>query len=360
MNENSSVTQNDSQSSSPSPFYVGTYTDGDSQGIYKFLFHADGTLTNLGLAANSTNPSFLARNKDSSFLLAINEVVGKNDLGSIQSFIINGDTLDLIDQKASGGSHPCFVAINRDGYILTANYTGGNVCLLKQDDQGLLSDILDTQQHTGAGTSERQDAPHAHSSWFVPNSEDIISVDLGTNQLWFSRIDPDQNKLVPSTPITLDLDEGDGPRHLAFHPDNKWFYVVNELNSTITIIHRDKEGGYTKGASCSALPNNYVEPNTCSDIHLSSDGKYLYVANRGHDSIAVFRVSFVDGELKLLGHKSSGGISPRNFSLSPKGNYLLVANQKSNNIVVLKRDVKSGLLKYRSQLETPSPVCLLF
>ncbi len=352
-------------SSSPGPikepapihsFFVGTYTSELSEGIYNYLLHSDGSLTQVGLALKTENPSFLALTADKKYLLAVNE----KELGTVESFSVNVETLIFNSRQPSGGKNPCFVTINTSGFVLTANYSSGNIGLLKLDDMGHLSDILDIQQHEGGGGSERQGVPHAHSAWFELSGDGVISVDLGTNDLWFSRLDQDKQKLIMSNQLKLDLEPGAGPRHLAFHPDGKWFYSVNELNSSVTLINKTDTGVFEKGPSVSALPVGYTDPNTCSDIHISRDGKFVYVANRGHDSIAVFKASFMDGSLTLLGHKSTGGKGPRNFTLSPDEKYLLIANQQTNNIVVLKRDVKSGLLKYKTQIEAPTPTCIVF
>lgn len=341
-------------------FYLGTYTHGESQGIYKYELEPNGKVKRIGLAIQSDNPSFLARTQDDKFLIAVNEIKNEEDMGTVESYLISGDTLKLINRRSSGGAHPCFVAVNEKGAVLAANYTGGNVAYLQLDPQGRLSTPLDVQQHTGQGTTDRQQGPHAHSVWFNPVDNSIISIDLGTNELWFSRIDKETQKLVPRTQDKLAMDPGDGPRHLVFHPNGKWIYVVNELSSTVTLVTRSDDGLYSKGPSISSLPEGYAEPNTCADIRITSDGNFVYASNRGHNSIAVLGVNEKDGTLQLLGNKGCGGDGPRNFALSPDENYLLVANQHTNNIVTLKRDVKTGFLRYVSEAEAPTPVCIVF
>ncbi len=341
-------------------FYLGTYTAGESQGIYKYELHANGNLKQIGLAVVSENPSYLALSADKKFLVAVNEVTNEDNVGSVESYMVFEDTLILLNRQSSGGAHPCFVSVTEKGYVLAANYTGGNVGLLKLEKDGPLSELLDIQQHSGKGITERQEAPHAHSAWVNPVDGSIISVDLGTNELWLSAIDETSNKLISSSPAKLAMNPGDGPRHLSFHPNGKWIYVVNELSSSVTRLDRQEDGNYVKGPSVSSLPPGYIEPNTCADIHISSDGNFVYASNRGHNSIAVFKVDQEAGSLKLLGNKGCGGDGPRNFALSPDENYILVANQHSNNIVTLKRDRVSGMLKYVNQIEAPTPVCILF
>lgn len=341
-------------------FYVGTYTKGNSQGIYKYTLKNDGSLKYIGLAAKSDNPSFLAKTSDNKYLIAVNEINSKNGLGTVESFLIQGDSLHFINRTSSGGAHPCFVTINKNGFVLVANYTGGNVGLLKVGEKGKLSDLLDVQQHKGKGTLERQKSPHAHSAWFNPVDNHIISVDLGTNELWFSRLDTLESKLNPSNPNTLNMASGAGPRHLVYHPNVKWIYVLNELNGTITLVQKSDDGNYIKKGSISTLPKGYKKPNNCADIHISKDGKFVYASNRGHNSIAIFNVNTTDGSLNLIGHESTRGDGPRNFSLSPDGKYLLVANQLTNNIVSFKRNKTTGLLEYVQEINAPTPVCILF
>lgn len=335
-------------------FFVGTYTDGESKGIYLYHLKEDGKLEKGKLMAQTANPSFLAMSKDKNHLLAVNEL----DSGTIESYNILEDTLSLVNQSATGGAHPCFVTINDTGYVLTANYSGGNTGLLHLDKNGKLSPLMDTLQHFGKSITERQQGPHAHSAWFIPQDQGIVSVDLGTNELWFSSIK--NNQLLSGDPARLALTPGAGPRHLTFHPNGKWIYVVNELNSTVSLVEKETPGNYALGASWSTLPEGYEEQSYCADIHISSDGRFVYASNRGHNSIAIFSVHEETGALTYLGYVSVRGNWPRNFAFSPDENYLLVANQHSNNITSFKKDKKTGLLEFVHEVEAPNPVCIVF
>ncbi|MBK7093676.1 MAG: lactonase family protein [Saprospiraceae bacterium] len=340
-------------------FFLGTYTDEGSHGIYSYYLNQDGSMVKRGLAAKSENPSFLCLSTDKLYLVAVNET-DKNGLGTVESYLINGDSLSLLSTRSSGGAHPCFVTINSKGYILTANYTGGNLGLLKLDENGQLSDLLDTEQHYGQGTTQRQKAPHVHSAWFESNSDNIISVDLGTNELWFSKLETEIDKIRHRGQEKLKMADGAGPRHLAMHPDKKWIYVVNELNCTVSHVLKSKNNNYSVLESYSTLPEDFSGSNTCADIHVTSDGKFVYASNRGHNSIAVFSVNPSDGTLTLIANESARGKNPRNFALSPDEKLLLVANQTTNNIVSFKRDRDTGLLSFLSEIEAPKPVCILF
>jgi 6-phosphogluconolactonase len=335
-------------------FYVGTYTNSSSEGIYKYNLLDSGELALIGLAAKSENPSFLSKSADNKYLIAVNE----NERGTVESFKIDGDSLPLISKSLSGGMHPCFVAANNAGDVLVANYSSGTIGYLQINAKGKLSPLLDVQQNFGQGSHERQKSPHAHAVRFNPTDDTFISVDLGTNEILFSALDPSLKKISPSPQYKLKMEAGAGPRHLAFHPNNKWIYVINELNSSLSLLKKEA-GTYSLSDSFSTLPENYAGENSCADIHISNDGKFLYASNRGHNSIAIYMIN-ANGSLKLIGHELCRGDGPRNFALSPDNNFLLVANQLSNNIVSFKRDPATGKLAYISEIEAHVPVCILF
>jgi 6-phosphogluconolactonase len=339
-------------------FYVGTYTNGESEGIYKYRMDDKGMLSKIGLVAKTNNPSFLAKTKDSKTLLAVEET-DENGTGFVKSFQIQKDTLLFVSKSKSGGAHPCFITVNDNNDVLVANYTGGNVGFLKVDNQNGLTNLLALQQHTGKGTTSRQEEPHAHSTWFHPNNKEIISVDLGTNELWLSQVKETQNEYSFTGPTTLKMKEGAGPRHLTFHPNNKFIYVLNELDNTISLV-KQKEGNYTIESTISMLPKGYTDYTKGADIHITNDGKFLYASNRGHNSIVIYSVAEETGKLSLVGFESVRGSNPRNFSLSSDNKFLLVANQDTNNIISFKRNTTSGKLTFVNEISAPNPVCILF
>ena len=337
-------------------FYVGTYTGSGSRGIYKCLL-LNGKIELTGLAAETENPSFLAFSTDGEFLLAVNE---NSPEGTVESYRVKDDSLVLTGSSSSGGAHPCYLTINKNNYVLTANYSSGTVGLLRMSGTGKLGELLDVQQHTGSGITERQQEPHAHSAVFEPGYTKIISADLGTDELWFSDLDTIRGKFLPAEQQRLQLNPGAGPRHLSFHPNGSWIYVVNELNSTVTLVKRNAGGIFEKGPSFETLPEDYNGDNYCADIHISSDGKFVYASNRGNNSIVIFKADQKDGTLKPVGYQSTCGEWPRNFALTPGEEYLLVANQNSDNIVSFKRDNYTGLIEPVDTISIPSPVCVLF
>lgn len=339
-------------------FYVGTYTNKESKGIYKYTLSKEGKLAKIGIVATIENPSFLAKSKDDKTLFTVSEI-NKNGTGFVHSYQIKNDSLHLINSQESGGAHPCYIAVNKENYLLTANYTGGNIGLLKASKNGKITPLSFVQQHTGAGTTERQTEPHAHSTWFHPLKNEVISVDLGTNELWFSTIDKTKKELIFTAQKKLKMLDGAGPRHLTFHPNNKWMYVLNELNNTVSLV-KEKNNTYFIDATNTTLPKEFTALSNAADIHISKDGKFLYTSNRGAESIAIFKVNIATGALTSLGYTPVLGVNPRNFSLSPNEEYLLVANQDSNNIISFKRNSSSGALTFVDEIFAPTPVCILF
>ncbi|MTI39408.1 lactonase family protein [Fulvivirga lutimaris] len=332
-------------------FYVGSYTSDQSEGIYKFEMDSSGTLTNAGLVAKTENPSYLAVTADNKYLLAVNE----NEAGTMESFNIKEDTLISINRTSTSGIHPCFITTNVNNMILTANYSSGNVALSKLNDKGEILPLLDLQQHEGSDTTDRQEGPHAHSAWFKNN--EVISVDLGANELWFSKIVNDKFEFAAQK--TLRMAGGAGPRHLAFHPAKEWIYVINELNGTVSQVVKS-DSTYSIASTISTLPENTEEKNQSADIHVSADGKFLYASNRGPNTIAIFSIDQQGGGLSSVGFESTRGDWPRNFALSPDDKFLLVANERSDNIVVFERNRETGLLKFVSETEAYTPTCILF
>ncbi len=352
--------------SGPQHFFVGTYTEGGSEGIYSFsLDPVTGKLKDNGLAAKTNNPSFLALTQDGKYLLSVHETKGENGstMGYIESFSVTKDEnrVTSIGKVSSGGAHPCYVSVNQHGYVLAANYTGGNVALLRIDDTGKLHDTLDVQQHYGSGPNKaRQAEPHVHSAFFEPGSDRIFVADLGIDQVSVYKIDNLSSKLVKATVPAIIMPPGSGPRHLAFHPAMKVLYVVNELSSSVSVVALNKDGSFTTVETVSALPKGYDKPNTCADIHISKDGRFLYASNRGYNSVAIFSIDPKNGRIAQMAQESTRGDGPRNFTLSPDENYLLVANQNTQDIVAFRRDVKTGKLQFSDQIKALKPVCLLF
>jgi 6-phosphogluconolactonase len=353
--------------------YVGTYTEKDSKGIYAFRFDAaTNELTPLGLAAETTNPSFLAIDPTRQYLYAVNEVSNYKGAssGAVSAFDISHQNgkLSLLNQVPSRGADPCYIAFDKTGkFALVANYTGGNVAVfpVRKDtqDAGHIAESSAFVQHAGSSIDkERQQGPHAHWIETTPDNRFAIAADLGLDRLLVYRFDAKTGVLTPNDPPYASLDPGAGPRHLAFHPSEKFVYALNELQSTITTFTYDRSRGtLQKLSSISALPKTFSGSNTAAEIKVHPGGKFLFASNRGNDSLAVFSINTQSGDLTLVDFFPTQGKTPRNFEIDPTGKLLLVANQDSNNIVVFRIDPGSGRLTPTGQtLSVPAPVCLKF
>jgi len=350
----------------PQYFFVGTYTDGESKGIYLYsLDPISGKLSNQGLAAQSTNPSFLAMTANGRYLLSVSEVQDEQNrkMGYVESFAVNkkDNHLTPINKVSSGGADPCYVSVNQYGNVLAANYSSGSAALFKLDNSGKLSQYVDIQQHVGSGPDKaRQSEPHVHSTYFEPFSDRIFVSDLGTDQVAIYNLDGRGSKLIKAEVPTINITPGSGPRHLAFHPALRILYVVNELSNDISVITLNRDGSFSTLQTVSTLPAGYDKPTNCADIHISKDGRFLYASNRGFNTIAIFAVDLKDGKISLIGQQSTRGKIPRNFAISPNEDFLLVANQESQDIVSFRRDTITGKLEFADQIKAPKPVCLLF
>ena len=350
--------------------YVGTYTENTkSEGIYVVrMDRRTGALSVVGSVNAGANPSFLALHPNGRMLYAVNETTerdGKSS-GGVSAFSIRKTTgsLTKMGEQASEGGAPCYVSVERHGRsVLVANYVGGNVSVLPILANGSIGPATHVSQHRGMGPNkERQEGPHAHCILPDASTPFALSADLGIDRVLVYRIEANGKTLreVPSSDAVLQ--PGSGPRHLAFHPRLPIVYVSNELASTVTALHFDRETGALRPIEThSTLPAGWKGANFPADIHVSSSGNALYVSNRGHNSIAVFSVANGTGKLGFLEATPTEGDWPRNFNLDPSGRWLLVANQKSDSIVVLARHAATGRLTTTKQrLDLPSPVCLRF
>lgn len=349
--------------------YVGTYTSGKSEGIYLYrLDLTSGKLRHAATTKGVKDPSFIALAPGTRSLYAVNEVedFGGKKSGALSSFAIDQPTgnLRLLNQQPSLGGAPCYVDVDRSGrFVLVANYSGGNIAVLPIRSDGSLGEAIDVKQYVGSSINvERQEGPHAHCIVLDPANRFAYGCDLGTDKVMIYRFDARRGKLIPGRTPWVQLKPGAGPRHITFHPDGKYAYVINELHATVTAFAHDRDRGNLKEVqTIPTLPADFTGENTSADIHVSPDGRFLYCSNRGHDSIAAFQIAPRSGELTFVAHQSSGGKAPRNFAIDPTGRFLLVANQKSDNIVTYRRDLKTGQLTATGHVaEVPSPVCLKF
>ena len=349
--------------------YVGTYTSGDSKGIYRLrLDLTTGALSPEGEPTETVSPSFLALHPDGRVLYAVNETGDGPEAqsGGVTAFAIDpaSGALRLLDQQPSGGPAPCHLSLDREArHLLVANYWGGSVSVFPLDPEGRLGAATQLVQHTG-GTSApgRDPGPHAHFVDLDAANRFALVADLGRDEVLVYRFEPGAGRLEANDPPALSLGEGSGPRHLAFHPDGHHLFVINELASTVSVLSFDPEAGVLQELqTVTSLPEGYSGKNSTAEVEVSADGRFLYGSNRGHDSIAVLSIDPDDGSLKSLEWAPSGGKMPRNFVIDSTGQWLLAANQASNTINFLQIDPESGRLTPTDRsLEVVSPVCLRF
>ncbi len=349
--------------------YVGTYTAGTgSEGIYAYRFdRATGALEFTGHTGKVQNPSFLAIHPDGRHLYAaceVGNVQGKPG-GRVAAFATDPKTgaLTLLNQETSAGAAPCYISLDQAGkHTLVANYSSGSVGVLPIREDGSLAPPSDVVQHVGSGAHpKRQEGPHAHCITMDPGQRFVFAVDLGIDKVMIYRLDPAAGKLAPNDPPFAPFHAGAGPRHIAFQPDGKQAFVVNELDSTITRCTYDAATGALKPVqTLSTLPDGFAGKNTCADVHVHPSGKFVYASNRGHNSIALFAIG-PDGALTPTGHTLTGGKEPRGFAIDPAGEFLLAANQNSGTLVSFRIDARTGgLTPTGHSVSVPKPVCIKF
>lgn len=348
--------------------YFGTYTGAKSKGIYVARFDtAKGTLTAPELAAETKSPAFLAVHPNGRVLYAVGEatMIGEQKQGGLSAFAVEpGGTLRLKNTKPSGGSGPCHLAVDAKGrFVFTANYGSGSVAALPLLADGSLGEPAAVMQHRGSSVNpQRQTGPHAHCANLSPDGRCLLVCDLGLDQVLVYRVGVAGQALMENDPPFTKLAPGAGPRHLDFSRDGKRVYVVNEMASSVTVLDYDAQHGTLRETQTSStLPEGYAGNTTCAEIAVHPSGKFLYASNRGHDSIAVFKVDKRTGLLTPVEHIGTQGKTPRHFALDPTGDWLLAENQGSDSVVVFKVNPRSGRLTANGEkIEVPAPVCAVF
>lgn len=346
--------------------YVGTGTGkgSNSKGIYFASWDsATGEIGKLELAAELASPTFLAINPKAPHLYAISE----SKAATVTAFDIpaGGGKLTSIDDRSAMGGGPAHVSVNHDGRsVFVANYGGGSITSFRVEKNGGLSPAVSHFQYTAVDSTPEHAAPHAHCVTPSPDGRWLIVNDLGSDRILVYRLNPATGELTPNDPPFWQARNKSGPRHFAFHPNGRWAYNVNELDSTVDLLYWDaKRGSLTPHSNfISTLPADFPKDTAfCSEILVSPDGRFVYVGNRRNETVAVLDVDPKDGTVTLAQLAPHGGKSARHVTLDPTGRWLLVANQDSNGIVVMRRDVKTG--KLSDPVHTyaiDSPQCLVF
>ena len=325
-----------------------------------------GALTPVGVIDAGPNPSFLAVHPDHRFLYAVNEIAEYEGekTGSIAAFSIDPTTgrLDFLNRQTSQGALPCHLVVDAAGKnVLLANYIGGSVSVLPILDGGKLGRATSVRQHQGSSVNpSRQTGPHAHSINLDRANRFAVTADLGLDKVLVYRFEGATGKLTPNDPPSVSLKAGAGPRHFAFHPSKPYAYVINELDSTVTTFTYDSNLGVLESIqTLSTLPERFEGVSHTAEVQVHPSGRFAYGSNRGHDSIAMFKVDDATGKLTSIGHEPTGGKTPRNFGIDPSGRYLIAANQDSDTLVVFRIDPAAGRLQSTGiVIDVPAPVCV--
>ena len=346
--------------------YIGTNIASPQENTI-YLYHLSprtGELLPLGAMKGGAQPTYLTVDAAHRYLYAVSETqtfLGAPG-GGVSALAIDPRTamLTMLDQQPSTGASPCYISLDRTGKnALVANYVGGNLVVLPVRPDGQLAPPSATDQHQPpTGPHKNQDKPHAHSFLPAPDNRYVFSADLGTDKVYGYQLDVASGKLTPQSAPAFTAKPGAGPRHLTFHPNGRWAYLENELNSTVTALAYDaKAGTFQEIETQTTLPAGFSGDNSGADVHVRPDGKFLYTSNRGDNSLAVFSIAPADGRLALVQHVSTQGKTPRNFALDPSGRVLLVANQNSDNVFTYTVDKQTGKLTPTGKsVSVPSPM----
>ncbi|MCL4507557.1 MAG: lactonase family protein [Chloroflexi bacterium] len=364
------MTETNKQLNQSPVLYVGSYTTVRSKGndgifVYR-LDLSSGALIYDSAVDAGPNPSYLALSPDRRFLYAVNETMSLNGQpgGGVSALAIDQSNarLTYLNQQRSHGGLPCYVSVDRIGrYAMVANYATGSAAILPIQANGQLSPASDVRQHSGSSVNrQRQEGPHAHSIVLDPANRFAYVPDLGIDKVMIYEIDYTNGKLAYHSDVGVH--PGAGPRHLTFHPNGRFAYLIQEVDSTLSVFSYEAESGkLTELQTVSTLPAGFKGSSTCADVHVSPSGKFVYGSNRGHDSIAIFAIDEQTGKMTFVGHQPAGGKTPRNFTIDPTGAYLLAANQDTDNIVSFRIDAQTGKLTETGRVtEVHMPVCLKF
>lgn len=352
---------------------IGTYTHNNNEsrgeGIFVYEFDpATGLLEHLTTTQTAPNPSFLAISPNNRFLYTVNEVgeFEGQPGGAISAYVLDAATGDLtfLNAQSTRGADPCYISLDPTGkWAFVANYSGGSIAVFPLGEDGQVGEAACFIQHVGHSVNtERQNEAHAHSIILDPTGQYALVADLGMDQILVYEFDAGSGQLTPHTPPAIHAAPGAGPRHTGFHPNEQYFYAINELNSTVSVYEYDSgSGSFTNVQTISAIPEGAPRTSMAADLHITADGEFLYTSNRweNSDSIAVFAVDAASGQLSLVEIIKTGGLTPRNFAFDLTETYLFAENQDSSTVVTFRRDTQTGRLTPTGQVTSvPSPVCM--
>ena len=349
---------------------LGTYTGGDSRGIYAVRLDAEtGALSMPELVAELPHPEFLALHPNGGVVYALTRVTESDGgtSGAIASFAVDSTTgrLSALNTESASSGGLTHLAVDATGrMVVAASYGGAQVVSFPIEAGGRLGKRARMLVQAGppGPNQARQESPHPHSVTISPDDRFAFVADLGVDRVFAYRLAPADGSIEPHMPGHTTVTPGAGPRHTAFSPDGKSFYILNELDGTITSCRYDIAGGVAEPFQrISTSPDDYTGRNSCSEIRMHPSGRFVYAANRGYNGLAVFSRDVETGELARIEIMPGGGETPRNFGLTPDGQWLLCANQNSDNLTVFRIDQETGRLESTGQsVDSPTPVCVLF
>jgi 6-phosphogluconolactonase len=355
----------------PGLLFVGTTTRGksSSKGIYSYRWDSRlGTLTSLGLAAESESPAFLSISPDARHLYAANEIsdfAGGHD-GSASAFSLDRASGKLTPKNvvSSGGAGPCNIAVDHSGRVVfVADGAGGSLASYRILADGSLSEPVSNFHFPGHSVNPvRQKTAYTHCTTVSPDNRYLVVNDLGLDRITTYRFDPSTAILTQNGSDFYQAIPGSGPRGFIFHPNRRWAYSVNEILSTVDALAWDqKQGTLTRLQNLPTAPSEFTGTNMPATARVERTGRFLYISNRGANTIGVFSIDQNRGTLEQIQQIPCGGSTPRHFTIDPTEHWLLVGNQASANITILKRDAQTGLLtSTKNQYELASPMCLIF
>ena len=346
--------------------FISAFAAGDQGAIHAYRLNSHtGALTLIHRTMDVEHPFFMAVSPNRKFLYSIHaEQFGGEEHEQVAAYAIEGrdGRLKLLNRQPSLGSASCYLDVDATGRtVLVANYSTGSVAALPVREDGLLGEASSFVQHVGSSIDpERQMGPYAHSIVVSPDNRFAYAADLGIDRILNYRLDSKAGKLSPNTQPFVRTPPGSGPRHLTFHPNGKHIYVINELQNSVTLFdHAAESGMLIERQTVSTLPDGFEGTSHCADLKITPDGRFLYGTNRGHDSIAAYRLG-EDGRLTLIEIEPSLGQGPQNLAITPDGGLLLCANMPGAKAAVFRIDRETGALRSVGKpIEMPNPSCIM-
>jgi len=348
--------------------FIGCYIPGDREDNL-FVHDLDldtGVLHPLSSVGDVRNPAWLDLHPNGRFLYSVCDVDDGSggSTGALAAYVLDSatGTLQLLGWQPTGGAKPCHVSVHPSGAcLLCANYNDGIASVMTIATDFTVDPTTARIKYDGSGPDQdRQEQSHVHSGVFSVDGRYAYFQDLGTDNVWQYRVDPRQGRLFPLEPCVCGVDPGSGPRHMVFHPTLACAYLINELLNTIMVMQIDVDTGQLAVVqTVPTLPAGFGAESYCADIRITSDGRFLYGSNRGHDSLVICSVDLGTGHLTVVNHEPTGGAWPRGFNVDPAGRFVIVANQHGNNVLVFAVDPDTGCLEHTGcTVVLPAPVCV--